>query len=105
MYGVIVVAGEHHVPNAALAEREQHCRRLRREARVEDERQRREQHAQPLDLPIARGPRQQRIHHRQLDRAAADRGQHRVPGRRVHHGEPRRGRAAQLVKLNPGDGG
>jgi len=105
MHGVIVVPAEHHVPDAALAERQQHGRRLGREAGVEDERQRREQHAQPLDLPITRRSRQQRIHHRQLDRAAADRGEHSVPARRVQHSEPRRGRAAQLMKLNPRDGG
>ena len=105
MRRVVVVPGEHHPADAALAEREQHGRSLRRQARIEDERQGRKQHAQPLDLPIARRSRQQRIYHCELDRPAADRGEHRIPARGVHHCEAHRRRAAQLVKLDSGDGG
>jgi len=101
---VVVVAREDHVTDAALAQSQQHGGRLGREARINDQRERRKQHAQPLDLLGAGRSVQERVHHGELHRSAADRGERFAPVERARQGEPRRGGAAQLVELDVGNG-
>src|SRR5438034_8123109 len=66
MAGVIVIAGEHDVPDALLSEREQHRGRGGRERRVENQRERREQVPQLFDLLRARRPGEERVHYGEL---------------------------------------
>jgi len=100
MAGVIVIAGEHDVPDALLSEREQHRGRRGRERRVENQRERGEQVSQLFDLLRARRPGEERVHYGELHRARADRRERRFPGRRMRQSEPRRRRPAQPLELD-----
>ncbi len=99
-FGMVVEPCEHDVADAALAETEQHRRDLRRERRVENQRQGREQHAKPFDRLSPRLSRQQRIDDGDLDGPAADRIEHAIPRTGVCDRKAPRDRAAQLVILN-----
>ena len=102
---MIVIAHEDHVPDAALAEREQHRGELGSERRIDDERQRREQQAQPLELLRARLAAEGGVDDGELDGPRADAGEHFAPRRGARERETYPGRATQPLQLHLRDRG
>ena len=89
--------------NSHPAQCQEHARGLWCERRVQDQREGREQHPQPLDLLRPGVPRQQRIDHRELHGASPDGAEHVVPRQGLGHVESRGGSPTQLVELDVRD--
>src|SRR5439155_24458468 len=82
--GVIVVAQEDHVADAALAESEQYRGELRRERGIEDQRQGGEQQAQALQLLRAWLSGERRVQNGELNGARPDARQPLAPALGAH---------------------
>ncbi len=101
----VVVEAREHDGVDPRPDGEEDRRRGGGESRVEDQGQRREPAAQPLDLPGAGAAFELRVDGGQLHRAGSDCRQGVIPASGMHHREPRGGRPAELMKLDGGDGG
>ena len=90
---------QHDLSDAAFPHGQEHRGELgSHHGRIKDERERREQHAQPLDF-LAAGPAEHRVDDGDLHRPAADRLKGHIPGRGTSQGEGRQDRAAQSLVL------